>query len=815
MQQITEIDLSESARINTLTYSKETFDRAFASDKDGFKPIHRRILYSMWKHGVIDLTKVSKTCGEVLEFHPHGDSSVYSALVRMAQPWEMNYPLVDIQGNKGGQDGTVAAAGRYIECKLSQFARDVILNELDDVVVDYEDNYDYKSLVPKYLPTKIPLLLVNGVQGIGVGFKTDVPPHNLIDVANRCIQFIKNKNVTNEELVKDFFPDFPTGGEILNGSELADCYKRGGMALDSNGKSVTINVRGKATLDTNTNTIILTEFPYGVEIDNITDTIDQAIKGGNMILSGITSYQDNNHHDDNEDETKKKKKNAEKITHEYACKKEANMIEILNEMGKVSQFKTSIQLSFMVNKDGYPKYVDVKDIISDWYKVRVDCIRRRHQRNISISQEKLHLYEGILSIYPRKKEVVNFISSSKSTNKEEIIEELHKNFNITKTQARGIYEMPLGTLSGFGEADLKSRIEKLHSNMLEDDYILMHIDDTIISELNDLINKYGRPRKTDIIMDYKDVVSERPEISKGVFLYSHLSLGLFDHNGSRNSKGLLNGLRPYKRNGKGIREVCGGTELNGSPKGFVVCYSDATIQTVDANVFKVSNVWYDTKCDEKDSAKYITAACPYYSDEDELVCLSDDFKIKRVLIKDVSKRASASGGNIVNIVRSDPSSEKIDCLMIGNTSEKGPTYSVVPIDDIPLLGRSASGVKCAFDKSSNPDLKIYMDLIDIGDYDETDTSRFFIGTIDGDEQGYIHSYPISSLKITGRTNKPKLLALPKNQKATSLIIGKVNNKEDALCMIGKSSTTTLSVTNFKKPYSFKRVFLTVITGGIM
>ena len=300
-----------------------------------------------------------------------------------------------------------------------------------------------------------------------------------------------------------------------------------------------------------------------------------------------------------------------------------------------------------------------------------------------------------------------------------------------------------------------------------------------------------------------------------MFLYSHLSLGLFDHNGSRNSKGLLNGLRAYKGSGKGIREICGGTELNGSPKGFVVCYSDSTIQTIDANVFKVSNVWYDTKCDEKDPVKHVTSACPYYGDDDELVCLTDDFKIKRITVNDVSKRASSSGGTIINIVRSDPNSEKIDLLMIGDTSDKGPTYSVVPIDDIPVLGRSASGVKCAFDKYSNQDVKIFMDLIDIGDYDESDVNRFFIGTVDGDEQGYIHSYPISSLKITGRTNKPKTLALPKNQKATALIIGRVDNKEDTLCMVGKSSSTTLSVTNFKKPYSFKRIFLTVVSGGIL
>ena len=231
------------------------------------------------------------------------------------------------------------AAPRYFETKISQFAKEVILDELDKVTVDFEDNFDYKTMVPKYLPSKIPLILVNGISGIGVGFKCDFPSHNLNDIADRCIRYIRDKNIKNEDLCDGLYPDYPTGGEILNGKELERFYKYG--------ESTTINIRGKHVLDTATNTIILTEFPYGVDIDDIALSITDQIKNGNMILSGILEYQDNNHIESNRNS---KKKTA--TTYEYKCKKEANMLEILNEISKVSKFRTANQLSFMVNVDG-------------------------------------------------------------------------------------------------------------------------------------------------------------------------------------------------------------------------------------------------------------------------------------------------------------------------------------------------------------------------------------------------------------------------------------------------------------------------------
>ncbi len=795
IEHITSVDISDASKANTLQYFSETSVRAFSDYRDGLKPVHRLILFTLEKLKAYQLTKVAKLVGAVLEFHPHGDSSVYGAMVRLGQPWVMNYPLVSGKGNWGTQDGDGAAAGRYIEAKLSDFAREVVTNDLNATVVDFTDNFDYRSMVPVYLPTRIPLALINGISGIGVGFTDNIPPHNLNEIADRCIMYIKNKKISNAELCEGLYPDFPTGGEILNGDEVAEFYK--------NGTPCSIQIRGKAKLDTNNNMIILYEFPYNVAVDDIANVVTREIKDGNMVLSGIESIIDNNNHN------KKIIEDAQitKKTFEYQCKKDANMIEILNEICRVSSFKTSISLSFMTVADGYPKYVTVKDIIADWYKFRFDTIRRLHTRNIANAQEKLHLYEGILSVYDRKAEVIKFLSESKAKDKEDVICQIHKKFGMTKTQARGVYEMPLGTLSSFGKSDLETRIANLRKDIEFDDYILTHIDDTIIEELNELKAKYGRPRRTTVLKNFQMKTSERPVISKGAFIYSHTQLGLYDVNGCRDSKGILTGLRAWKGLGKGIREIVGGVQLEGSPTGFIVAYSNGTIQLVDSSVFKVLNVWYDTKCDEKDIKIVITAACPIYKETDELICLSNDGKIKRIASSSISKRAVSSGGVIVKMSRHDVTSEVLDCLFTGFYDGKGPVYTAIPIEEIPQLERSSAGVKCPIESG-----EVNILPLDMGD--GSDDNRVFVSTYDSAGLNYMHSIPINSLKIQSRANKPKLLGLPKDQVVTSLSEGKIVDKDQILCMIGKGTSSTLSITNFKKPFSEKKLFLTVMTSQL-
>ena len=804
------VDIMDSSKENILVYSAATFTRAFSDFRDGLKPIHRRILFSMNKDKVINLTKVATLCGRVLEFHPHGDSSVYSALVRMSQPWVMQYPYIDIQGNKGTQAGDPSAAGRYIMAKLSDFAKYVILDELDPVVVDYSENYDRESMVPDYMPTKIPLVLINGVNGIGEAFRTNIPPHNLNDIADRCIMFIRNKNISNQVLCDGLYPDFPTGGEILNGAELAEFYK--------NGTQTTIQVRGKAEFKQDTNTIVLVEFPYGIPTEDIGKSVIAQAKAGNMILSGIESIIDNNNNVDEDGNEVSNKKAKKSTTYEYTCKKEANMVEVLNEICRVTNFKTSIALSFMTTQNGYPKYVSVKDIIADWYCTRVDQKQRRHKNNIAKSTDKLHLYEGLLSVYDRIDDIISDIKKS-NTNIEELTTFLAKKYNLTKTQARGIGDMPIRQLSGFGKVDLQNRIANVQNSIKEDEYVLAHIDQTIISELENLKRMYGRPRKTTILMNEKIAATERPVITKGTFLYSLNEIGLYDSNGSRDSKSILTGMRPFKNvAGKNVKEIIGGTSIDSTPIAFAVCYNDATIQRVESSVFRILNVWYDTKCDEKDPTRSITAACPIFSEDQELICISSDLKLKRIAVSELNKRATGSGSTIIQIAPHNPKDNRIDYMIAGTTiNKKGefvPSYTIAPVEDIPLSSRTATGVKCAYEPNEVDVSKgLYITTIDM---DRDENTKLMVGAIDSkDSQNYIYSIPVCELSMTGRTNKPKSLALPNGYNVTSLSYVTVDNKDQVLCMIGKNSTSTLSVTNFKKPFTLKKVFLTVTTSTVL
>lgn len=797
-----EIELSNAAVRNVLEYSQETFVRAFADYRDGIKPIHRRILWTMFKGKMVQNTKVSKIVGATLEYHPHGDSSVYGALVRMTQPWVMNYPYIEGQGNYGTQDGDPAAAGRYIEARMSQFSKDVIFDELDNVTVDFEDNYDYKSQVPVYLPTKIPLLLVNGIDGIGEAFRTYVPPHNLADIADRCIMYIRNKKISNEELVKDLYPDFPTGGEILNGEEVQNMYKTGSTCV--------LKVRGKAIVHPDTSVIELTEFPYGVPIENIENKIIEERKNGNMVLNGIVSMLDDNGHSDEDDVdlTASKKKKKKRIF-EYTCRKEANLIEILNEIYRTTQFKTSITLSYMTTQNGYPKYVTVKGIIEDWYKIRYNSKKRRHGERIASASARCHVLEGLLSVYDRLDEVIKYIRSQREFGKDSLIKGMHDKFNLTVIQAEGIYNMNLGSLSDHGQKNIEAEVERLKLAIEADEYVLDHTDSVIIEELKALKKKYGRPRKTTVHQNYElKVSSSKPVVSSGAFLYSANMVGLYDSNGCKDSKTILTGMKPWKGGVKSIREIIGGEPLRGSPIGFAVCYNDATIQKVDASVFRVLNVWYDTKCDEKDVTRAITSACPFYSEEQELLCLTQDMKMKRIKVSELNKRAVSSGSVISQITSYDlDDPDLLDYILCGTSIDKEgkpvPTYSLAPVEEIPLIGRSGQGVKTGYEGTSS---KVCLSLVDLG---SEDTSRIMIGCISTEGQNSMYSIPVNALKMTGRVNKPKSLGLPKGLTVTSCDRGLVESKEQSVCMIGKTSSSTLSAQNFKKPFMMKNIFITV------
>lgn len=802
-----DVDMVEAARRNIIRYSLETFTRAFPSAYDGLKPVARRIIYTMWVNKNFNYVKVANITGAVLgSYHPHGDASVTDALVHLAQPWVQNYPYVVIQGNQGNQDGDSAAAARYIEAKISDFAKKVILDDIDDVSVNYVDNFDYTKTIPDYFPTRIPLVLINGISGIGEAYRVNIPPHNLNDIADICIKYIKNKNISNTELVDGLYPDFPTGGEIINGAELEKFYK--------GGEPVTIAIRGKVELHSDTNTIVIKEFPYGIACDDVAIATSDAWKAGNMILSGIEKIQDTNHHNDDDDgtgevseaastDTKPRKRVQEKKTYEYKCKKDASMIEILNEIYRITSLKTTIPLSFMINQKGYPVYVTIKDIVEQWYKIRVDSKRRKHTNIIAQSYSKKHILEGILSVYDRIDDVIKAIRTNKD-DKDTLIKQLHEKFGLTVVQAKGIYEMPVGSLSAFGKSDLENRIKEADTYISDNDYLLTHIDDTIISELEELKTEFGRPRRTTITMSIEEQQTSKLALTKGAFIYAYNAIGLYDSNGVNDSKNILTGLKTYKRVEKNVREIIGGTALRGTPKGFVVCYDNGGINRIDASVFRVVNVWYDLGLDGSIS---VTCAAPIYDDDDVVVCIGNDNKIKQISVTDINgKRIVSSGSVIKSICSYNPAKDKnFDRLLM--VAENG-TYNLCDIDEVPLLGRAAGGVKSAFDEDTLS-AKVFMTLVPSEVFDE---DRVMVSSVDSkDGQNYMHSIPLTDLKLASRTAKPKLIGLPKPNSVNSIQLCNVSDKDTQLCMIGKSSTSSLNITNFKKPYDFKRLFMTVVS----
>lgn len=793
---IEEVDFINAARKNIIRYSVETFVRAFPDSRDGLKPIHRRILYTMFKDKIFSATKVAKITGNVMgNFHPHGDSSISDALVRMGQPWVMNYPYILGQGNYGLQDGDSAAASRYIEASLTDFAKKVIIDDIDNVSVNYEPNYDYTTTIPEYLSTRIPLVLINGAKGIGEAYSTNIPPHNLNDIADICISYIKNKNISNEVLCDGLFPDFPTGGEIINGRLVEKFYKYK--------EKTTIKLRGKSKLLSDTNTIVIKEFPYGIAIDSITMAIREEVKKGNMILSGIEAIQDNNGNSNNDDITKVKKNKKQKKSFEYVCKKDASMMEILNEMYRVTGLSTSIPLSFLVyNPDTrLPEEMDVKQIVEKWYEVRYDIKRRRHTNNIAQLQSRFHILKGIKKVYNRIDNVIDTIRHN-SDNKDTLIRILHDKFDLSVVQAKGIYEMNLGSLSKFGEDDLDNQINKISSDVEYNEKCLNDIDNIIISELTELKDLFGRPRQTLVTMDIEEYINSKPVITKGSFIYAYNAIGLYDANGVKDSKNILTGLKSVKIVNRNVREIIGGCSLKGTPIAFIIFYNNGCANRIESDVFRVLNVWY---CLNQDNDTLITSATPIYSDDDILTCVSSDNKIKRIASSDISSKRMVTVGSIVKSVISYNEETDKDYENVLMACENG-SYALLQLDDIPLLNRNASGVKSPFSDLENS-FKIFMNILPSNPYEN---ERLLCTMTDTkDDQNYVYNIPVCDLKLINRSNVPKMLAIQENCLVTSINDIDVSDKESQLFMIGKTSSSSLAITNFKKPFDIKRVFISI------
>ena len=488
---IIKINIEEEMKSSYIDYSMSVIvARALPDVRDGFKPVHRRILYGMLGLGNTSdkqYKKCARVVGDVLgKYHPHGDSSVYGALVRLAQDWNMRYTLVDGQGNFGSVDGDSAAAMRYTECRLSKLG-ERIMDDLEKDTVDMEENFDATLQEPQVMPTKIPNLLVNGGNGIAVGMATNMPTHNLVEVLDGCCAYIDNPDIDTGGLMQHIkAPDFPTGAYIYGLQGVKDAYETG------RGRIV---LRAKAEIesDESHDKIVISEIPYGVNKAQLIENIADLVKEGR--LEGISNANDES--------------GRQGMRIVVDVKRDANANVVLNKLFKMTQLQSSFSVNNIALVKGRPRLLTLKECVKYFVEHRHDVTIRRTKFDLKKAQERAHILEGLIIACDNIDEVVQIIRNSKTPS--EAQRNLEKRFELDELQSKAIVDMRLSQLTGL-------RIEQLHAEYQELEELIARLqlilDDpeeckrVMKAELEEVKEKFGDERRTEIIPDEHEFNAE-------------------------------------------------------------------------------------------------------------------------------------------------------------------------------------------------------------------------------------------------------------------------------------------------------------------
>ena len=479
---IIKINIEEEMKSSYIDYSMSVIvSRALPDVRDGFKPVHRRILYGMIELGNTSdkpYKKSARIVGEVLgKYHPHGDSSVYYAMVRMAQEWAMRYPLVDGQGNFGSVDGDSPAAMRYTEARLNKLG-EAMMDDLYKETVDFEPNFDNTLTEPKVMPTRIPNLLVNGASGIAVGMATNMPPHNLSEVIDACEAYIDNQEITVEELMTYVkAPDFPTGGYIYGISGVREGY------LTGRGRVV---MRAKAEIETGQthDKIVVTEIPYNVNKAELIKYIADLVN--DKRIEGISNANDESDRD------------GMRIV--IDVKRDANASVVLNKLYKMTALQTSFGVNNVALVHGRPKTLNLRDMIKYFVEHRHEVVIRRTQFDLRKAKERAHILEGLIIASDNIDEVIRIIRAAKTPN--DAIAGLIERFNLTEIQSRAIVEMRLRQLTGLMQDQLHAEYEEIMKqiayleSILADDEVCRKV---MKDELLEVKAKYSDERRSEIV----------------------------------------------------------------------------------------------------------------------------------------------------------------------------------------------------------------------------------------------------------------------------------------------------------------------------
>ena len=479
---IIKINIEDEMKSSYIDYSMSVIvSRALPDVRDGFKPVHRRILFAMNELGNTSdkpYKKSARIVGEVLgKYHPHGDSSVYGAMVRMAQEWAMRYTLVDGQGNFGSVDGDSPAAMRYTEARLNKVGEEM-MRDIDKETVDFQNNFDDTLQEPKVLPTRIPNLLVNGASGIAVGMATNMPPHNLSEVIDACDAYLDNKDITIEELMQYVkAPDFPTGGYIYGVSGVREAY------LTGRGRVV---MRAKANIEAESShdKIIVTEIPYNVNKAELIKAIADLVS--EKRIEGISNVNDES--------------DREGMRIVVDVKRDANSSVVLNKLFKMTAMQTSFGVNNIALVHGRPKMLNLLDLISNFVEHRHEVVIRRTQYELRKAKERAHILEGLIIASDNIDEVIKIIRAAKTPN--EAIAGLIERFNLSEIQSRAIVEMRLRQLTGLMQDQLHAEYEELMKTIAHLEEILANDEicrQVIKDELLEVKAKFGDERRSEIV----------------------------------------------------------------------------------------------------------------------------------------------------------------------------------------------------------------------------------------------------------------------------------------------------------------------------
>ena len=481
---IIKVNIEEEMRSSYIDYSMSVIvARALPDVRDGFKPVHRRILYGMMGLGNTHdkpYKKSARIVGEVLgKYHPHGDSSVYGALVRMAQDWSMRYTLVDGQGNFGSVDGDSPAAMRYTEARLQPLGEEM-MQDIDKETVDMTNNFDDTLTEPTVMPTRIPNLLVNGASGIAVGMATNIPTHNLGEVIDACVAYIDDSEIDVDGLMKYIkAPDFPTGGFIYGMSGVKEAYATG------RGR-VVMRARAEIETDATHDKIVITEIPYGINKKELIMYIAQLVN--EKKIDGITNVNDES--------------DREGMRIVVDVRRDANANVVLNKLFKMTSLQTSFSVNCIALVHGRPKLLTLKDCIRCFIDHRHDVVIRRTQYELRKAKERIHILDGLIIASDNIDEVVRIIRAAKTP--QEAVDNLKSRFELDDIQAKAIVEMRLRQLTGLMQEQLHAEHDEIeqrinrYNEILSDDNVCREV---IKEELIEVKNKWGDPRRSEIVLN--------------------------------------------------------------------------------------------------------------------------------------------------------------------------------------------------------------------------------------------------------------------------------------------------------------------------